>query len=463
LGARLVAGTSAAEGHPSGLFVAHAAAISEVWLSLVEHGPSIGIAVSGWLTDRAGWQEWTRVGRWTSHPSRLTPDAVVTLTVDGADVAAFVEVDLASMTQTLLKQKVIRYAAYAADQAWADRHPGCPPMLLLTTTPTRAATFARAASQVLRRAVLDSNDPAATLVIAACGLVRDPARAVAEPCWSVAEPGAAELTLAELLAERASSVAASRAWHVLQSTVVRRRNAIEELGEARVYAYLDDRLGSERAGEALRFLIGADPEVFLDAEPDLAEQVLAWFDLRRKVGRFTARSLARELVVVLEARHDVLWREQARRLLDARDHVAAEHPHLLRLASILASGRLADLALLDRPPGPSRDEVQAQLLGDYPDRRAASVAKAWSELSRRDRRRVTVDQLVEAYDAEGLLACESCGLAYPAVPEYEVDSDRCAFDNAVLVEWDHRPATASIAERLATIRRRLIGDSVSLR
>ncbi len=36
------------------MFVAHAAAITEVWLALVEHGPAAGIEVTGWLTDRAG-------------------------------------------------------------------------------------------------------------------------------------------------------------------------------------------------------------------------------------------------------------------------------------------------------------------------------------------------------------------------------------------------------------------------
>jgi hypothetical protein len=53
----------------------------------------------------------------------------------------FVEVDLASMTQTLLKRKVARYLDYAADGAWEGTFPHCPPLLLLTTTPTRAATF----------------------------------------------------------------------------------------------------------------------------------------------------------------------------------------------------------------------------------------------------------------------------------------------------------------------------------
>jgi hypothetical protein len=103
------------------------------------------------LTDRAGWQEWTRTDRWSTHPHRLTPDAVATLTLHGAQCMAFVEVDLASMTQTLLKQKFARYLAYAADLTWQDRYPYCPPMLLLTPPPPPARPpFVRAAGQVPR-------------------------------------------------------------------------------------------------------------------------------------------------------------------------------------------------------------------------------------------------------------------------------------------------------------------------
>src|SRR5207248_2394843 len=136
---------------------------------------------------------------------RLTPDAVARLAVAGGGTAVvFVEVDLASMTQTLLKQKVDRYLAYAADRAWYGEHPHCPPLLLLTTTTTRAATFVRTAKPPLdqyeRRYA--SGDRAETPVVTACGLVRDPARAVVEPCWMLPDAAAGELSLAEILAER---------------------------------------------------------------------------------------------------------------------------------------------------------------------------------------------------------------------------------------------------------------------
>src|SRR5262249_39674944 len=130
-GARLVAGTAAAEGKPSAMFAAHAAAITEVWLALSAHGPAEGIEVGEGLTHRAGWHEW-EAGAYWSRRYRLTPDAVAHVTMpDGSPAVAFIEVDLASMTQTLLKEKVARYLAYAADRAWEGIHPYCPPMLLL--------------------------------------------------------------------------------------------------------------------------------------------------------------------------------------------------------------------------------------------------------------------------------------------------------------------------------------------
>ncbi len=148
---------------------------------------------------------------------------------------AFVEVDLASMTQTVLKQKVARYLAYADDLAWQGRYPYCPPMLLLTTTQTRAVSFLRAAGQVIAKhqSTTDPQDQAAELVVAACGLVRDPGPAVGEPRWALSDDSAPDLTLAEILAERAAAKVASDAWLYERDVVQRRRNHIEALRSAR--------------------------------------------------------------------------------------------------------------------------------------------------------------------------------------------------------------------------------------
>ena len=92
------------------------------------------------------------------------------------------------MTQTVLKQKVARYLAYADDLAWQDPYPYCPPMLLLTATATRAASFVRVAEQVLvrHRHRTDDNDRGCDVRGRRLRARARPARAVTEPCWALA-------------------------------------------------------------------------------------------------------------------------------------------------------------------------------------------------------------------------------------------------------------------------------------
>jgi DNA-binding transcriptional ArsR family regulator len=469
-GSRIIAGTAPADGRPSGMFVAHAAAITEVWLALAEHGPAAGIEVRDWLTDRVGWQEWQHSGRYGSHPSRLTPDAVATLRLRGADdgdVLAFVEVDLASMTQTLLKQKVARYAAYAADRAWEGRHAHCPPMLLFTTTPTRAATFVRAAGEVLRQAreSFEANDPAATLVVAACGLVREPARAVTEPCWQPPDSAAAEL-----LADRVDAVAASAAWRYERDVVMRRRDDLAALRLAADARLLGDWLGSGRAAQALRVLAGSDPNPFLDSEPDLAGQIAGWVDARRRLGKFEARDLARPLVARLEARHTHLWADQARRLLAARAHLRAETPLAQEFAATLAAGRLAShdmMQALQTPPGRTWQQIQDGLLADYVIRRAAEIEKQLAE-HRSGRRRWLATRrtthtatartaLGDEVDRRHLLVCGTCGLAYPWATEPSAPA-WCPECRGDLLDWRDRHEITHLDEHLECIRGKLRTD-----
>jgi hypothetical protein len=372
-----VAGTAAAEGKPSAMFAAHAAAITEVWLALSEHGPAHGIQLEEWLTDRAGWQEW-EAGTYWSRRYRLTPDAVAQVRMPGGSPAvAFIEVDLASMTQTLLKEKVARYLAYAADRTWQGIHPYCPPLLLLTTTATRAATFVRAAGQLIDQyeRTLPFDDPADVLVVAACGHVHDPARVVIEACWKVPEAAAAELTLSELLSERLEAQAESEDWHARHDAAARRRADLDVMQDLRSFAGLADWLDSEHAAEAVRAVVGTDPTVFLDTEPGLAEQIIEWGRNRRRMHRSEAREHARPLVHILEKRHVALWARQAQLLLFLRsltglDREAANDAfgqflagktfnanqlHFLNLlVDVLAKNGIVDIARLYEPPFTAR-------------------------------------------------------------------------------------------------------------
>ncbi|MGH3714555.1 MAG: replication-relaxation family protein [Micromonosporaceae bacterium] len=459
-GARLVSGTAAAQGKPTAMFAAHAAAITELWLAFTEHGPAVGIELADWLADRAGWQEWSGTGRYGygSRRYRLTPDAVATATLTGGGTAvAFIEVDLATMTQTLLKEKLARYLAYADDMAWQDVFPHCPPLLLLTTTATRAATFARAARQLLDRERRPRDaDPAGELVIAACGLVRDPTRAIVEPCWMLPD-SAAELTLAELLSERVEAQSASEAWHHYNDTVVRRRAEIDKLDTARRLYNLAKYLGSEPAAEVLHHLIGANPGAFLDTEPDLAQQVVDWIRVRRTTNRFQALDHTQPLAATLEARHAAIWEEQARRLLAAHEHLAAAHPNVHQLAEILADCHLAkryQVEALNTAPTCSHEQLQRDALGNYYQRRDATIDATWRALSWRERRRTSREELAAAHDDEHLLICGTCEIIQLTLSADE-HAWRCPHCSTDLLTWPKRRQVITLTHRIDMLRRHL--------
>jgi hypothetical protein len=130
--------------------------------------PGRRLTGTGWLPDRAGWHTWRR----GSADVTLSPDAILSANLStlsgttggqsagqleqtagpaeqpGGQTVAFVEIDLATMSQSKLREKVGRYLAYAEDREWEDRWPHCPPLLLLTTAQARAVTFLRAAARV---------------------------------------------------------------------------------------------------------------------------------------------------------------------------------------------------------------------------------------------------------------------------------------------------------------------------
>jgi len=478
-GARLVTGTAAAEGRPSHPFVAHAAAIAEAWLAVREHGPAAGIQLLDWRTDRAGWLEWepsTLYGE--GRLRRLTPDAVLHARVEHGDVAgeaaAFVEIDLASMTQTQLREKLGKYLAYARDRAWEGVFPHCPPMLLLTTSAARATTYIRAARRVLaageqrptrfyRRADVDL-DTADQLVVAACGHVRDPARAVVEPVWLPPEEAAAELTLAELLAERVAAQARANEWRARQAARQAAEDRLDALDDAgrRGVPELTRLLDDPAAGQALD-LLAHDPARFLQREPELALAVVAWWGPRRS--RRPAGPAPAELVDALRTRHVQLWARHARAVLDAGAHIAADAPRLAVLAARLQDGQLltrADRDYLNTDPATDRRRLQAEALAEYARRRRVDVEREHQALPWLTRRRTNPDEVAAAYDARWLLVCDVCGMVTPrsdpergGVWDGADEGAGCPHCYAGRLVDPAGAAVPTLAERLAAIRARL--------
>jgi len=481
-GARMVAGTAAAPGRqrPSGLHVAHAAAIAEVWLTVRDHGPSAGLALRRWWTDRAGWQEWetTRPG-YGARLRRLTPDGAMLVDVDHDDVAgtaaAWVEVDLATMSQAVLREKVTRYLAYATDRAWVGRWPHCPPLLLLTTTEARAATFIAAAGRQLaaaRRGNLVYGGQAGrdiadadALVIAACALVRTPAAAVTgDPVWLLPGDPPARVSLAHLLAGRI--VAQARAQHHRDQAdaAAAHRERVDQLGA--VLDAADDvarLLDVAIAVEVLALYPPVGRPGLPERDPQFVDALLHWWADR------TNPALADRARAVLVDRHDAAWREQAHLLLAAVD-AHGDAPRYRVTAAALADGHLdprgRTLLSVDEPPPRTWRQVQDAALDEHQALRDDQVATVWTRLSWRARRHTTPTQLGAEHDREHLLVCDTCAIAYPRPDpdgEHWRDGARCPHCRAgTPLPYEHHDQVPTLNDRLTAIRARLAEGKAAL-
>jgi hypothetical protein len=116
---------------------------------------------------------------------------------------AFVEIDFATMDQARLRAKVARHRAYASDGAWWTKHPGCPVLLLLTTSEARATRFLSTVERDKPKPSIweqeDSTHPDG--LIAACASVASPEEALSAPVWRMSAADAPMLLSSVLAGE----------------------------------------------------------------------------------------------------------------------------------------------------------------------------------------------------------------------------------------------------------------------
>jgi hypothetical protein len=162
---------------PNLLFLAHTAALSELYVALITGAGEAGMELRGfWREGQAREAFPARDGKRRA----LAPDALLVVVDErGRELRGFVELDMGSMSHRRLRAKAALYASYARVDAWQRRHPFCPALLSLTTGDQRSARFLRALAAALKQ----HRGLYGELAAGACGAAHDPATALTDDCW----------------------------------------------------------------------------------------------------------------------------------------------------------------------------------------------------------------------------------------------------------------------------------------
>ena len=488
-GARLIAGVPLArrERAPSGLHLAHAAAITETWLALSQGGPSIGLSLTGWWTDQDGWAQ---IG--AGDAGRLTPDAVADLELTGGPAAGevvtvYIEVDRGTMTHSRLAEKVRRYLDAATSGGWRSEYGMCPPLLLLTTNEARVETFVGRAARIVGKqtrlaggwrgeAAVDVAE-AGRLYVAASPHVTRPAAALTAG-WlrapSTTGEDTAVVALADLLTARAAATVRADRWRAEADAAAAVRAEEARLAEllesgrrvhraSRRHRELADVLADTAALDALLYLAELlGPGRIRVERPDLAAAILAAADPGDRVDVDALRTL-------LRAEHTRVWTTQAEQLLAADAHQARDHPELWAWARSIDEQRLLDpydaaaLAAAPTPHHRPRAEVEQIQLQHYRTQQTADLTQHAADLGRLARRRFDPAAAAAAADVANLLVCDTCAVRTPRGDdsyrhEYQPEDVCPACHTGQLLDHGDRARVPALDDRLAAIaarRRRL--------
>jgi hypothetical protein len=410
---------------PNPLFLAHAAALTELYVVLVTEADACGLELRAFRREGEAREPFRCLGK----ERALAPDVFVVVRDErGRDLSAFVELDRGTMSHRRLRAKADLYAAYDDECAWRERHDYCPALLFLTTTAARAESFLRSLNAALER---QRSHRGEELAAAAGAAALDPARALRERCL-IDRSLSARLTLGECLdaarrpyerecarweaARRAEAEARARLLadpRALRAHLCERRWALGQ--------YLE-RLGG--AGERALGLAVDSVEPALEAERraldafagSVGDQLL---ELQRAYD-WEPSDEARRAAEALAADYRTIQGSRIAEL--ARRH--GEGPRLRRAAARLERGELLDAheleALADEAAGDEQGRAEQQRA------RLAYLKLREREARRRAREQGLVrrfatprEELYPLVDRAWLKVCPRCReLAYPP-PQHE--------------------------------------------
>lgn len=160
---------------PNPLFLAHAAAISEMYVGLSTALPD-GLRLAVFEREAEAREAFRGHGR---EGRAVGPDACVGIAeADGRILVGLVELDLGTMSTRQLKSKAEGYGEYVDRRGWRERHDFCPALLFLTTSEKRARSFLALCDRAVDRR---------EMLVVACGLARDIGRSLTASDWLAGE------------------------------------------------------------------------------------------------------------------------------------------------------------------------------------------------------------------------------------------------------------------------------------
>jgi Replication-relaxation len=160
---------------PNPLFLAHAAAISELYVALKTSLPA-GLKLTGFEREAEAREAFRG---YDGKEQAVAPDACVQIEeTDGRVLLGLVELDLGTMSARQLKAKAEGYGEYVDREGWRQRNSYCPPLLFITTSEKRARSFLATC-----RRTVDQN----RMLVAATALARDIGRSLAAREWLAGE------------------------------------------------------------------------------------------------------------------------------------------------------------------------------------------------------------------------------------------------------------------------------------
>lgn len=411
--------------HPNPLFVAHAAALTELYVTLAVEGPSTGLSLLDYRREGEAREPFTRLGR----ERALAPDATVVLADERErQLSAFVELDLGTMSHARLRRKADLYAAYTAADDWQDRHLFLPALLFLTTTDTRAQRFLAA----LQSAIAHSQRPYSrrTLVAGAGALALQPSHLLDGRPLATIEGDEPVALLDVLNAARAPYEQVQRTNQKRRETLDRKRAQLHEDPEAAREAlrrfqgshnsYLEE-LGSV-AQQATEILIASTNSPLPRERTALSALVRDLEDVLVQPGFFEppapSADAKREAALVAS-----FYREHQQCLVEELAAHYDEGPSLRQARRVLDDGDLIARHNIESLPGAAANDATARgeqrrlelAYVEWREATARQMVRKSGALGRLTRKR---EEFYPQLDREQLRICGQCQeIVYPQLDQ----------------------------------------------